>query len=156
MRICRTLLLCLPVLCSVAVHAQCSNPGKFQTITIQPDNTGQPVADNKGPADQCIVMNNKHPDLQITSHIKWVFKDLNCTKTRCRIEILNQPPLSQNAYDCQPDRPKYFVCTLKVNEAKTLCPGNTHPNSDCTVQYVIRVGDLTIDPSIIIRPRPAV
>lgn len=156
MKLYYALFLCLPVFSSFVAQAQCSTPGKFQTMTIAPDTKGQPVVDDKGSDQQCVVLNNKHPDRQKTSHIKWVFKNLNCTHERCRIEVLNQPAMPEGAYECHPDKPNYFVCTLRVHKAKGFCPAIHDYQADCKVDYNIWVGDQKIDPSIIIRPRPAI
>lgn len=147
-------LLVLAAFVSLNAAANCSVVRKYQTIEIVADTGGMPVVIEKTYSDPCHVDNNKHSNLVTSSHIKWKFSGLNCQQNHCRIAFHGNASLLTDAYKCV-GHANNKVCHLYVNKAKDYCKAEDPSSSEqCTIQYDIMVGQIKVDPSIIIKPRP--
>ncbi len=179
MKILRQLGIAVLALITFELSAKCPENTQFQTIEIRADRTGKPYVVDKAENDKCRIRNNKLSSNESTSHIKWVFHELNCKEKHCDIRFEHQDVTIRNTRkpETYTDRSKYkphilvreviddamkcdghanyFYCSLRVNELKRYCEKFDNKNyKSCTMHYNIYVGDNKIDPSIIIKPRP--
>ncbi len=154
----RTLLLPLTLLagfCCAEVNAACTDWNLYQTIEISKNADGKPYVVDKANSEKCLIKNNRLPDRLQSSHLNWVFKNLDCKKNHCRIEFHGDHARAAKALSCVNTNANYSVCRVQVNALKDYCNKYDKLNNvKCTVSYNIKVGEKTIDPSIIIRPRP--
>jgi hypothetical protein len=149
------LIMVLTGVCSLDATASCVDWKLYQTIEITKNADGKPYVVNKERSEKCLIKNNRLADRLKSSHLNWVFKDLDCKNNNCRIEFHGESQQVGNALTCFGNNSNYTVCRLQVNELKEYCKKSDQTNQrQCTVSYDIKVGQQTIDPSIIIRPRP--
>lgn len=183
MKISLLLMITMLVVTSFELSAKCPNISQFQTIEIVPNANGKPMVVDKSASTKCEIRNNKLTSRQSTSHIKWVFRRLNCSEQHCKVSFKHENEIIPNtrtsrtpshpnsaapnpnlpikarqvideAMTCE-GNPQYYVCTLRVNELKRYCEKfSTTSTTSCTMDYDIIVNKQTIDPSIIIKPRP--
>ncbi len=136
-------------------NAGCTDWNLYQTIEITKNAEGKPYVVDKTNSEKCLIKNNRLADRLKSSHLNWIFKNLDCKKNNCRIEFHGDNTRAAKALSCVNTNSNYSVCRVQVNALKDYCNKYDKLNTvKCTVSYDIKVGEKTIDPSIIIRPRP--
>ncbi len=137
------------------VYAACEHKRPVQQIDIRQID-GQIVVENKEQAERCEVSNNEADDEIQAARVVWLFHQINCQPGECLVELAGKPNLSEKALKCDLGTPNRQKCRLKANRLKRYCDRHDPSNPDyCQFNYVIIVRGTQIDPSIIIKPRPA-
>lgn len=137
------------------VNAACDQKRPVQQIDIRQID-GQIVVENKAQAERCEVSNNDADDEVQAARVVWLFHQLNCQPGECLVELAGKPNLSDKALKCDLGPPNKQKCRLKVNRLKRYCDRHDPATAEfCQFDYVIKVRGTEIDPSIIIKPRPA-
>lgn len=135
--------------------AACLHPSPQQQIVISQVN-GVIAVQDKANNEECQVSNNMLDDEHQGSQLVWIFKDLACGDSECMVELIGSPQMDEKTLKCGIGGPNNSQCRLKVNRLKRLCDAVDGQSPDqCTVNYLIKVRGANIDPSIIIKPRPA-
>lgn len=148
-------LLFIGIFGSSQVLAACEQPRNVQQIDIRQIN-GTIAVQHKNQIRRCQVNNNQLDDENQASRVVWVFHNLNCQPGECLVELKDQPALTDKALKCDLGSNESRKCRLNVNRLKKYCDtsGGNDPEQ-CEFSYDIKVRDVVVDPSIIIRPRPA-
>ncbi len=150
-----TMALFVAVFCGAPqAMAACEKPRNVQQIDIRQID-GIITVQHKNQVLRCQVNNNQLDDENQASRVVWVFHNLNCQPGECRVELKDKPILTDKALKCDQGSSDSRKCRLKTNRLKRYCDksGGNDPEQ-CEFNYDIKVRDVVIDPSIIIRPRP--
>lgn len=134
-------------------QAACEQSRPVQFIDIAEENE-KIVIINKEQSKRCEI-DNTNP--QQTVQLKWVFQQLNCQPGECLIELAGgNANLPAGALECDIGNPNNRRCHLNIKKLQKYCDKNDTVNTDhCEITYDIKVRGEIIDPTIIIKPRPA-
>jgi hypothetical protein len=135
--------------------AHCRNSDKEQVVSIIKDNTGAYKIKHKKRFKHCLV-NNSGRDGTIIWKFKKEIPECQNNPNSCTVTFNNYDQ-GANPVSCYFDNNSNYNCKSDLNNLKRHCDKEDDEGvatGMCVIDYTITIDGKTIDPTLLIKPRP--